>query len=293
VRLDAPPPRPTAALEPIAGVLVRALSEGPADDGLFGPHSLAWRLHRERTLPLAGVRALMLQALHPLAMAGVAEHSNWQRDPFGRLAATTGYVLTLTYADTATAAAAARQVRRIHERVRGVDPVTGLPYSAEDPELLLWVHMALVDSIVSVGRRYGMPLTDADADRYVTEMAPFAEMVGVPRELIPLTCSALEATMESTSPLLATPAAHEAMAIVLDPPGLDEDLREIWHELGQIATGSLPEWARTMYGWEAPPAEIIEREPVRQLLGVLDVAFESMPGVLDARRRIDRRMRAA
>jgi uncharacterized protein (DUF2236 family) len=293
VSVEAPPPRPTAALEPIAAVLVRAVPERSVDDGLFGPHSLAWRLHRERGLPLAGVRALMLQALHPLAMAGVAQHSNWQRDPFGRLAATTGYVLTVTYADTTTAGAAARQVRRIHERVHGVDPVTGLPYSAEDPALLLWVHMALVDSIVTVGQRYGMPLADGDADRYVEEMAPFAEMVGVPREQIPLTRAALAAAMEATTPLLATPAAHEAMGIVLDPPGLEEDMREIWHELGQIAIGNLPEWARTMYGWQAPPAQALEREPVRQLLGVLDLAFESMPGVLEARRRIDRRMRAA
>ncbi|HET9050684.1 MAG TPA: oxygenase MpaB family protein, partial [Candidatus Dormibacteraeota bacterium] len=263
------------------------------DDGLFGPRSLPWRLHRERGLPLAGLRALMVQALHPLAMAGVAQHSTWRRDPMGRLAATTGYVLTITYADTATALGAAAQVRRIHERVVGVDDVTGLPYSAGDPELLLWVHMALVESIVDVARRYGRRLDDADADRYVAEMAPFAEVLGVPRALIPTATAGLDAALAATSPLVATPAAREAIAILLDPPGLDEDMRELWQDLGEVAAGLLPDWARRLYGWDAAPADLLDREAVRQLLGVLDVAFEAQPGVLEARRRIDERMRAA
>jgi uncharacterized protein (DUF2236 family) len=291
--VDTPEAHPTAALEPLAGVLTRAVPERVEDDGLFGPASLAWRLHRERGLPLAGVRALMIQALHPLAMAGVADHSTWQRDPFGRMAATTGYVLTLTYADTKTARQAAGAVRRIHEHVRGVDAVTGMRYSAEDPELLLWVHMALVESILAVSRSYGRPLTDADADRYVAEMVPFAELVGVPRGRIPTSCASLTHAMASVVPLMATPAAHDAMAIVLDPPGLDEDMREIWRDLGNVAVGSLPGWARALYGWKDQPPEVMDREAVRQLLGVVDIAFESLPGVLEARRRIDRRMRAA
>lgn len=291
--MDEPATRPTAALEPLAGVLVRAVPDRAVDDGLFGPHTHAWRLHRERGLPLAGVRALMLQALNPLAMAGVAEHSTWQRDPFGRLAATTGYVLTLTYADTATALAAAAAVRRIHTHVHGVDPVTRMRYSAEDPDELLWVHMSLVDSVLHVARRYGRPMSESDADAYVEEMVPFVETLGVPHERIPTSTAALAEAMASTSPLIATPAAHEAMAIVLDPPGLDEDMRELWHDLGRVAVGILPDWARDLYGWGATPPEELEREPVRQLLGVLDIAFESMPGVLEARRRIDARMRAA
>jgi hypothetical protein len=83
------------------------------------------------------------------------------------------------------------------------------------------------------------------------------------------------------------------MGIVLEPPGIDEDLREIWRDLGRAAVAILPSWARDLYGWDAPPAEAAERVPVRQLLGVLDFAFESLPGVLEARRRIDARMRAA
>jgi uncharacterized protein (DUF2236 family) len=283
----------TDPLQPLARAYDRALPEHPADDGLFGPRSVVWRVHRDRSFPLAAVRSLMVQALHPLAMAGVAEHSTWREDPFGRLAATSGYVLTTTYGDTASAMAAAGWVRKIHQRVRGTDPETGLPYSAEDPDLLLWVHAGMVDSIVSVVQRYGRGLEDDEADRYVAEMVRFAEIVGVPRDAVPRTVASLRDYIESVELRQATPAAKDAMAVVLDPPGLSEETRELWRDLGRVAVGTLPAWAREMYGFAAPPPEVMEREPVRQLLGALDLAFESLPGVLDARRRIELRIRAA
>jgi hypothetical protein len=88
-----------------------------------------------------------------------------------------------------------------------------------------------------------------------------------------------------------TPAAREAIAVVLDPPGLDDGTRELWHDLGQVAVGTLPAWARSMYGFDETLPELMEREPVRQLIGSLDFAYESIPGVLEARERIDLRMR--
>ncbi len=278
-------------LEPLARAYEAAVPEHPKDDGLFGPHSVVWRVNRDRSFPLAGVRSLMIQALHPLAMAGVAQHSNWRQDPFGRLAATSSYVLTTTYGDTASALAAADWVRKIHQHVKGVDPETRLPYSAEDPDLLLWVHAGMVDSIVTVVQRYGRALSDAEADAYVREMVRFAEIVGVPEDQVPATVASLRGYIESVDLRRATPAAKEAIAIVLDPPGLDADTRELWHDLGQVAVGTLPGWAREMYGFAEPPAELLEREPVRQLLGALDLAFESLPGVLEARQRIELRMR--
>ncbi len=279
-------------LEPLARAYRRAVPEHPADDGLFGPRSIVWRVNRDRCFPLAGMRSLMVQALHPLAMAGVAEHSSWRQDPFGRLAATSSYLLTTTYGDTASALAAAAWVRRIHTHVRGVDPETGLPYSAEDPALLLWVHAAMVESIVTVVQRYGRALDDGDADRYVADMVRFAEIVGVPTDDVPATVASLREYIESVALRQATPAARDAIGIVLDAPDLDEEMRELWRELGQVAVGTLPEWARDMYGFDAPPAELMEREPVRQLLGALDLAFESLPGVLEARQRIELRTRA-
>src|SRR5438128_5674966 len=184
-------------LEPLAKAYQRAVPEHAADDGLFGPRSIVWRVNRDRSFPLAGMRSLMLQALHPLAMAGVAQHSNWRQDPFGRLAATSSYLLTTTYGDSAAALAAAAWVRKIHTHVRGVDDETGLPYSAADPALLLWVHAGMVDSIVSVVQRYGRTLDAADADLYVAEMVRFAELVGVPKEDVPSTVASLRAYIES------------------------------------------------------------------------------------------------
>jgi uncharacterized protein (DUF2236 family) len=253
---------------------------------------MVWRVHRDRSFPLAAIRSLMIQALHPLAMAGVAQHSDWQRDPFGRLAATAGYVLTVTYGDTAAAETAAARVRAVHTHVRGTDAVTGLAYRAEDPELLLWIHAGMVDSIVHVVQRYGRSLDGADADRYVAEMARFAEIIGVPVTRVPASVAALSEYLESVALRQVTPAASQAIAIVLDPPGLDDDTRELWHDLGQVAIGTLPVWARSMYGFDEPPPEVMEREPVRQLIGALDIAFESFPGVLEARERIELRMRA-
>jgi uncharacterized protein (DUF2236 family) len=271
---------------------VHAVPQRPKDGGLFGPQSMVWRVHRDRSFPLAAIRSLMVQALHPLAMAGVAQHSNWQRDPFGRLAATAGYVLTVTYGDTAAAESAAARVRAVHTHVRGTDPVTGLAYRAEDPELLLWVHAGMVDSIVQIVQRYGRTLASADADRYVAEMARFAEIIGVPAPRVPASVAALSEYLESVDLRQLTPAASEAIAIVLDPPGLDQATRELWHDLGQVAIGTLPAWARSTYGFEEPPPQVMEREPVRQLIGALDFAFEAFPGVLEAREQIELRMRA-
>ncbi|HKC18518.1 MAG TPA: oxygenase MpaB family protein [Candidatus Dormibacteraeota bacterium] len=278
-------------LEALARAYVKAIPEHPADDGLFGPGSVVWRVNRDRCFPLAGMRSLMVQALHPLAMAGVAQHSSWKQDPFGRLAATSSYLLTTTYGDTRSALDAAAWVRRVHVHVRGTDPETGLPYSAEDPALLLWVHAGMVDSVVEVVQRYGRALDAADADRYVAEMVRFAEIVGVPREDVPTRVATLRRYLESVDVRQATPAAREAIAIVLDPPGLDHDTRDLWHDLGQVAVGTLPDWARSMYGFGAPPEALMQREPVRQLLGAMDLAFESLPGVVEARQRIELRTR--
>jgi uncharacterized protein (DUF2236 family) len=279
-------------MEPLARAFARSVSEHPADGGLFGPQSTVWRVHRDRSFPLAALRSLMVQALHPLAMAGVAEHSNWKEDPFGRLAATSGYILTVTYGDSAAAHKAADRVRAIHGHVNGNDPVTGLAYRAGDPSLLLWIHAAMVDSIVHVVQRYGRGLDSSAADRYVWEMVRFAELVGVPAKDVPSSVASLEEYIESVELRQATPAARDAIGVILDPPWLEDETRELWRDLGQVAAGTLPAWARSMYGFGEPPPESMEREPVRQLIGALDLAFETLPGVMEARERIELRMRA-
>jgi len=280
-------------VERSAAALVSGIPEQPADDGFFGPASVAWRLGGDLTTPVAGLRALIIQALHPLAMAGVDQHSNWRADPVGRLAATSGYVSTITFGERASAERAAARVRRIHERVNGVDPVTGQQYCASDPALLLWVHAALVDSNLAAREKFGVPVTAEDADRYVEEMVVAAELVGVPAADVPDSAAALGRYLAWVRPQLrCTPAAAESAAYLLDPPGLDEEVAEIWQDIREAVLICLPDWARQMYGFPAPGLTSRRREEIRQALGVLDVVFLGEPGVLEARQRITLRMRA-
>jgi uncharacterized protein (DUF2236 family) len=277
-----------------AAAYVAAVPDNPPDEGLFGPRSVAWRVGTDLGSALGGLRALMVQALHPLAMAGVDQHSGWRQDPVGRLAATSAYVTTVTFADRATAERAAAVVRRIHEHVRGVDPVTGREYAAGDPALLLWVHAALVDSALASCELFGTPLAPADADRYVAEMVVAAELVGVPAGQVPASRAELDSYLTSVRPQLrCTPAAAESIGYLLDPPGLDEDVAEIWQDIRDGAVGSLPGWAREMYGFADPPLDETRRTEIRQALGVLDAVYLGEPGVLEARQRIALRMRAA
>jgi uncharacterized protein (DUF2236 family) len=269
------------------------MPEGARDDGFFGPASITWRMSADLASPVAGLRSLLMQALHPLAMAGVDQHSGWRRDPAGRLAATTAYLTTVTFGERAAALHAAARVRRIHDHVRGTDAVTGRPYAAGDPALLLWVHAALVQSSLAAGWAFGTPLPAQDSDRYAAEMMVAAELIGVPRPLVPASVAELERYVASVRPgLSCTPAAAESMAYLLDPPGLDEDTAEIWQDVRDAAIAVLPEWARQMYGYDAPPLPPGRRAEIRQSLGVLDALFLSEPGVLEARQRITLRMRA-
>ena len=290
-------PYATAAglVERSAAAYASGVPEQPADDGFFGPASVTWRISADLAGPVAGLRALLMQALHPLAMAGVDQHSDWRQDPVGRLAATSAYVTTVSFGERAAAERAAARVRRIHDHVRGTDPVTGRPYAAGDPALLLWVHVALVDSAIVARRALGTPLTAEDADRYVAEMVVAAELVGVPAAQVPASSAELASYIASVRPVLrCTPAAAESMAYLLDPPGLDDDIAEIWQDVRDAAIATLPDWAIQMYGYPAPPALTPgRRTEIRQALGVLDAVFLGEPGVLEARQRITLRVRTA
>jgi len=278
-----------------AAAYVSGVPEDAADDGLLGPASVTWRVSTDLAWPVAGLRSLLMQALHPLAMAGVDQHSGWRRDPVGRLAATSAYLATITFGERAVAVRAAARVRRIHDHVRGVDAVTGRRYAAGDPALLLWVHVALVESGLAAGWAFGTPLSAEDSDCYVAEMMVAAELVGVPRRLVPASVADLDRYTAAVRPeLRCTPAAAESMAYLLDPPGLDEEVAGIWQDIRDAAIAVLPDWARDMYGYGAPqPLTPGRRTEIRQSLGVLDAVFLGEPGVLEARQRITLRMRAA
>jgi len=226
-------------------------------------------------------------------MAGVDQHSNWRADPVGRLAATGGYLATITFGDRAAAERAAARVRRIHEHITGTDTITGQRYEASDPALLLWVHATLVESGIVAAGMFGTPLSAPEADGYVAEMVAAAELVGVPAGRVPASVSDLESYLTESRPgLRCTPAAAESMAYLLDPPGLDEDIAEIWADIREGVVATLPSWARDMYGYRAAPLTPARQTEIRQALGVLDVVFLGEPGVLEARQRITLRMRA-
>jgi uncharacterized protein (DUF2236 family) len=283
----------TGLIERSAAAFVSGVPEEAADDGFFGPASVAWRVSTDLASPVAGLRSLLMQALHPLAMAGVDQHSGWRRDPAGRLAATSAYLATVTFGERAVARQAAARVRRIHDHVRGTDTVTARPYAAGDPALLLWVHAALVQSSLAAVWAFGTPLSAEDSDHYVEEMMVAAELVGVPSPLVPASVAELERYVASVRPgLSCTPAAAESMAYLLDPPGVDEEIAEIWQDLRDAAIAVLPEWARQMYGYDAPPLSPERKTEIRQSLSVLDAMFLGQPGVLEARQRITLQMRA-
>ncbi len=224
-----------------------AESGNGADAGLFGPDSVAWRLHGDPAALIGGLRALLLQALEPRAMAAVDQFSKFREDPWGRLGRTTAFVLETTYGDMATAEAAAARVRDVHVRIHGIDRVTGRPFSARDPELLRWIHAVEVDSFVLAYRTYAGHLSDADADRYVAEMARVAELVELPPELAPRSMGELHEYLASVRGLRITPAAREGLRLVLYPP-MHLALRPFWSIPTTAAIAILPADARRMYG---------------------------------------------
>ena len=267
----------------------------PADHGFFGPASITWQLSGDLSSIVAGLRALLVQALHPLAMAGVDQHSDWRRDPVGRLAATSSYLATVSFGDRAAAGRAAARVRRIHEHVSGTDPVTaGRTRPATRPCCCgctrPWSNPRWSPASCS-GRPRRPPTATVTCRRWRSRPNWSASAAA----LVPSDLAGLRQYLSSVRPeLRCTPAATDAAAFLLDPPGLDPDIAEIWHDIRDGATAAMPDWALQMYGYPTPGALTpARRAEIRQALGVLDVVFLGEPGVLEARQRIALRMRAA
>ncbi len=212
------------------------------DPGLFGPDSIAWRVHSDSAMLIGGLRSLLLQTLHPLAMAGVAEHSDYRHDPWGRLNRTGRFVGATTFGSTKTAEESIAVVRRVHDRVTGVAP-DGRPYSANDPHLLLWVHVTEVDSFLAAFNRFGTGrLLSREQDQYVSEMAEIARRLGA--EEPPETVAQLNACLNDfRKECKAGPQAREAVRFLLLPP-VPFLLRGFYGVLTAGAITLLPSWAR-------------------------------------------------
>ncbi|MGW4233238.1 oxygenase MpaB family protein [Streptomyces sp. NPDC004980] len=234
-----------------------------ADPGLFGPGSVTWQMHGDPMMWVAGVRALYLQALHPRAVRGVMQNSDFRKDAWGRLMRTAGFVGTLTYGTTEAAERYGARVRRIHRLLKATDPATGERYGVDEPGLLLWVHCAEVDSYLQVQRRSGFPLTDAQADRYVDEQRVSARLVGLDPTGVPATTAALAAHLRQVRPELAAgPEARDVDDFLRSPPVhalLTPARALLWRRVAALAYDSLPPYAHELYGRPAPPPEAVDR----------------------------------
>ncbi|MFB9237183.1 oxygenase MpaB family protein [Plantactinospora siamensis] len=231
------------------------------DLGLFGPGSVTWKVHDEPVLLVAGLRSLYLQALHPRAMAGVAQNSNYRADPWGRLLRTATYVATTVYGTTAEAEEAGRRLRALHARMRARDPFTGEEFRIDGPDLLRWVHVTEVESFIDTARRAGVALTGAEIDAYYAEQRRTATLVGLDPETVPGSAAEVEEFYLRVRPeLRLTRAAAETGFFLAAPPapktlsrplrlGLDlGPARLAYLGVAGTAFGLLPAWARRLYG---------------------------------------------
>ena len=237
-------------------MIVSARGWTPEEDlvGFFGPESVTWLVHADPVFSVGGLRALLLQALHPVAMDGVATLSEgFRTDPWPRLVRTAAYVDTLTFGTRREALRAVRRVRGLHRRLAGVEPASGRAYRVDDPDLLLWVHCCEVDSLLTVARRAGLPLTDEEADRYVAEQVTAAALIGCTEADVPASTGELADYFARVRPELAlTAGARDALRVVVTPPmpawvRFLTPARPAWGSLASLAVATLPQWARRMY----------------------------------------------
>ncbi|WP_098958977.1 oxygenase MpaB family protein, partial [Pseudonocardia sp. N23] len=217
-------------------------------------------VHGDAAMFVGGLRALLLQSLHPLAMAGVAGHSGFRGDPWGRLARTSYFLASTTFGPAELAQETITRIRGVHDHVRGTAP-DGRPYAASDPHLLEWVHIAEIDSFLRAHQAYGTTPLDAVArDGYVADAAFVARALGVVDP--PESQAALEARIEAFRPELdGSAAARDTARFLLREPPLPGAARLPYALLGAAAVGLLPDWARSPLGLPYRPR--LDRTVVR------------------------------
>jgi uncharacterized protein (DUF2236 family) len=232
----------------------------------FGRERPIWTVHTDAAMFVGGLRALLLQSLHPLAMAGVADHSDFRDDPWGRLQRTAEFLTWTTFGTSQQAERAAAQVRAVHDRVVGVT-AEGVPYAANDPHLLKWVHVAELDSFLAAHQRYGTPRLDAaQRDAYVADMARVGAAVGVIDP--PRTEAELRATLAAYRPeLRGTKPARDAARFLMLPSQLPVVAYGPYAVLAAAAVSLLPWWARRpLYLPLLPVTEAVVVRPASKAL---------------------------
>jgi uncharacterized protein (DUF2236 family) len=277
---------------PVFGAM-SALGPGPGgrpidademgDPGWFGPDSVAWRVHQDPSLLVAGIAAFTLQALHPLAMAGVAEHSAFSDDFLGRTRRTGEFVQGVVYGSSAQAERLCRMVRKVHGPVVGTAP-DGRPYAANDPALLEWVHLAEYLAIAAANRRFALhPMTRDELDAYVAEVAIVGEATGV--ESPPRSWDELLAALERHRPDLAVGEyAAAGVHFLDDPPILPAAAKPLWRTVWAGATACLPPIAHRLL--RLGPASTAELVGCRALLRTFDNLGGDPPDLAAAKVRL-------
>ena len=246
---------PLSKLRQIIGETLRSRVAGPDADAKaaviwdspgerwHAPDSVIWHVNGDAAMYAGGIRSLLLQALHPAAMAGVAGHSGYRSDPWGRLQRTSEFLAMTTYGPIPSAEKMIAKIRGIHQRVRGKSD-DGTPYRASDPHLLQWVHLAETESFLTGFHIFGdRKLTQAEADAYVAEAAPVGELLGAVD--LPRTEAELHAALEAYRPeLRASEAAHDTVSFLVRTPPVPWLARPGYWMLVAGAISTLPMWAR-------------------------------------------------
>lgn len=225
------------------------LSQPPGDPGLYGPDSVIWQVHGDFSSMLCGgISALLMQMLHPQALAGVWDHSTFREDMSGRLRRTSQFIAVTTFGNTADAHTLIERVKRIHLRVTGVDG-QGNPYAASDPALLTWVHVAETSRFLAAHLRYKNPLLSReDQDRYYAEVAVVAEALGA--EQVPKTVQEVEAYLTAMRPQLRCDERTRAvLAVLLTMPAPSWQARPAMRTMMMAGIELLPEWTQQQFGF--------------------------------------------
>ncbi|CAM3709655.1 oxygenase MpaB family protein [Pseudomonas wadenswilerensis] len=222
------------------------LENPKGDPGLFGPGSISWRVHGDfPSMLIGGISALLLQLLHPLALAGVWDHSNFRQDLLGRLRRTSQFISGTTFGSTQDANWLIEKVRTIHLQVVG-SAADGRPYAASDPDLLTWVHVAEVSSFLAAHMRYRNPhLPIADQDAYYAEIALIAERLGARN--VPRSRQQIADYLQAMRPqLICDTRSHEVVQVLLDAPAPSRLAQPVGALMLRAGIDLLPEWASTM-----------------------------------------------
>lgn len=264
---------------------VRDMANG-VDEGYFGPDSAAWTVHGSLPTLVGGIRALLMQALHPGALAGVMQHSRYQEDALGRLAGTTQWLTVVTFGDRASADRECARVRGMHRRVVGTYPTEDgqRAYSASDPDLLRWVHIAFTDSFLATHRVWGGPIPGGE-DEYVREWAKAGELVGV--ENPPRSVAELRRQIAEYGPVLRGDEAARSTARFIRNVPVPLAGRPAYAVLFAGAVSTLPLDQRRMLGVPDLPLTVT-RPAVAGILGTMAKVLGPMsPSLQAAHARID------